>query len=75
MRPLLDGTARSVRNTATSYWEKSVTIRTPSNRLIYNRDASGSVTNQELYDMRSTPDPVENIAAKHPELIAELLGR
>jgi arylsulfatase A-like enzyme len=75
LRPLLDGTAGTVRETARSYWGKGVTIRTPSHRLIYSRSADGSITDQELYDVQATPDPVENIAAKHPELVEELSSR
>jgi arylsulfatase A-like enzyme len=75
MRPLLEGSATSIRDTATSYWENAVTIRTSTHRLIHSRNADGTITDKELYDMRATPDPVENIAAKQPELVEKLLNR
>ena len=75
LRPLLEGTARSIRDTAMSYWQQAVSVRTSANRLIYSRAANGAITNRELYDVRATPDPVENIAAKHPELVEEMLRR
>jgi iduronate 2-sulfatase len=75
LRPLLEGTESSVRNTATSYWQKGVTIRTPSHRLIYSRSPDGSITDKEFYDLRITPDPVENVAERHPDIVGELLGR
>lgn len=72
LRPLLGGTTNSIRDTAMSYWGKAVTIRTPTDRLIYSRTGN-KVTGIELYDMRQTPDPVENIATRQPALVDRLL--
>ncbi len=72
LRPLLDGSTRSIRETAVSYWEKAVTIRTDTHRLIAIRNGGGW-SGQELYDMRQTPDPVENLAASQPDLIKSMI--
>lgn len=72
LRPLLDGTASSVRPTAVSFFGDGVTVRTLSQRLIYRRDANGKISDQELYDVQTTPDPLDNIAADHPKLVDEL---
>ena len=71
LRPLLDGSSPSIRETAVSYWEKVVTVRTDTHRLIATRGGD-AWSKQELYDMRLTPDPVENLAAKQPELVKSL---
>jgi arylsulfatase A-like enzyme len=72
LRPLLAGTASSIRDRAVSYWQKGVSVRTATHRLIYTRNPGGAITTQELYDLRTTPDPVENIAAQHPEIVAAM---
>lgn len=60
LRPLLDGTTNSIRDTATSYWGDAVTIRTLADRLIYTHIGK-TQSKIELYDMRHTPDPVDKI--------------
>jgi arylsulfatase A-like enzyme len=75
LRPLLEGNTNSLRELATSYWRQSVSVRTPSHRLVYSRAANGSITDRELYDLRTTPDPVKNIAAQQPEMVERLLSR
>jgi arylsulfatase A-like enzyme len=73
LRPLLDGSAGSVREAAVSYWESAVSVRTTTHRLIVTR-AGNTWSGKELYDMRRTPDPVENLAARQPDLVNRLLG-
>jgi arylsulfatase A-like enzyme len=73
LRPLLTGATASVRDAAVSYWEKSVTVRTATHRLIATRTGD-SWTGAELYDLRQSPDPVANLAAAQPELVKKLLG-
>ena len=72
LRPLLDGSSRSIRETAVSYWRKAVTVRADTHRLIATHDG-GAWSGQELYDMRQTPDPVENLAAKQPDLVKRMI--
>ena len=72
LRPLLDGSARSVRDAAVSYWGKAVTVRTATHRLIATR-TSGGWSGKELYDLRQSPDPVENLAATEPDMVKRLL--
>ena len=73
LRKLLDGSSGSVREAAVSYWEKSVTIRTATHRLIATRDGN-TWSKLELYDMRQSPDPGENLATKQPEVVGHMLG-
>ncbi len=73
LRPLLDGSATSVRDAAVSYWGKAVTVRTGTYRLIARRTAN-TWSGRELYDMRRTPDPVENLAEAQPALVKRLLA-
>jgi len=73
LRPLLDGSAASVRKGAVSYWGKAVTVCTPTYRLLASRSDSGW-SGKELYDLRQTPDPVENLTATRSDLVQSLLG-
>lgn len=72
LRPLLEGKTNAVRDVAISHWPQALSVRSATHRLIVRRNAEGVVSNEELYDHRSTPDPVENLAAKQPERVAEL---
>ncbi len=72
LRPLLDGSATSVKPVAISYWKNSISVRNASHRLIVTRDKSGKTAHTELYDITSTPDPVENIADVQPDVVSEL---
>lgn len=74
LRGLLDGSAQTVRDTSLSYWENAVTVRTLTHQLIATRTASGW-EKMELYDMRKTPDPVENVISSQPELAALLQAK
>lgn len=74
LRSLLDGTSSSVRDTSLSYWGKAVTVRTANYELIATRTNKGW-ENLELYDMRKTPDPVENLILSEPQLVAKLRAK
>jgi len=71
LRPLLDGSAVSIRESAVSYWGKAVTVCTVTNRLIANRTENGWSKN-ELYELRFTPDPVDNLVTRDPDLVKRL---
>ncbi|MBD3175142.1 MAG: sulfatase-like hydrolase/transferase [Armatimonadia bacterium] len=71
--PLLRDPSASVRDTATSYWGKAVTVRGETHRAIAQRGEAG-FENVELYDVRDTVDPVRNLAGEQPEVAAELLA-
>ncbi|MEK7781624.1 MAG: sulfatase [Verrucomicrobiota bacterium] len=73
LRPLLDESSRSVRDAAVSYWQKAVSVRTATHRFIAIRTGS-TWSGQELYDLRQSLDPGENLAARQPELVKRLLG-
>ena len=73
LRPLLDGSADSVREAAISFWGNAVSVRTANHRLVA-RKKKGAYSNIELYDLRETPDPLQNIAASEPALVKDLLS-
>ena len=72
LTPLLQNPSESVREAALSYWRDTISIRTKTHRLIA-RKQKGEFTNIELYDIRKSPDPVENLASKQPDLVKKLL--
>jgi arylsulfatase A-like enzyme len=72
LRPLLDGSADSVKPVAISYWRDSISVRSPTHRLIVTRDKRGRDGHTELYDIRKTPDPIANMANAHADLVSEL---
>lgn len=72
LKPLLDGSATSVKPVAISYWKKSVSVRTATHRLIVTPDKTGRSRYTELYDVRETADPVHNLADDQPDLVLEL---
>ena len=72
LRPLLDGSADSVRKAAVSYWGNAVSVCTATNRLIVTR-ADATWSKKELYNLGETPDPVKNLAAVQPDLVKRLL--
>lgn len=73
LRPLLDGSAASVREAAVSYWNKAVSVTTGTHRLIATRKG-GDWSGIELYDLRETPDPVGNLADQQPDVVRRMLG-
>ena len=73
LRPLLDGSSTSIREAALSYWGTAVSVCTSTNRLIAKRTGT-AVSKEELYDLRQTPDPIENLASKQPDRVTLLLS-
>jgi arylsulfatase A-like enzyme len=73
LRPLMDGSATSLRETSVSYWNKAVSITTGTHRLIATHNA-GKWSGTELYDLRKTPDPLSNLADQQPEVVQRMLG-
>lgn len=71
LQPILTGERSSVRETAVSYWRNAVSVRSSEHRLIAKLN-NGKLTDIELYDVTETPDPVENIAANHPDIVERL---
>lgn len=74
--PLLKGDVESVRDYSRSYWSDAISVRTASHRLSATRRAEdgGKYSNIELYDIRETPDPVEDLSDSEPDLVERLLG-
>ncbi len=74
--PLLKGETESVRDFSLSYWGDAVSVRTRSHRLSakVNHKSGDEFSKIELYDIRDTPDPVENLVDSEPELVEQLLG-
>ncbi|MFI4874640.1 MAG: sulfatase [Blastopirellula sp. JB062] len=75
LRPLLTGQVEQVHDVSLSYWRGGATsIRSPTHRLIVKRQ-EGKPPIHELYDLRQSSDPTENLAASRPKLVAELLRK
>ena len=72
LKPLLTSERNSVKEAAISYWNKSVSVRTATHRLVVGHSKSGKETPPELYDIRTSPDPIDNIADRHPEIVAAM---
>ncbi len=72
LKPILNGNKSDVREAALSYWNSAVSVRTKMHRLIVTTGKK-QPSKRELYDISKTPDPVKNLAEKHPEIVQELL--
>ena len=85
LAPLLSGEADGVRDVSLSYWGNSVTVRSKTHRLTVTKAnekrngkaakgaGGGGFEKVELYDIRETPDPIDNIAVKQIEMVAEMI--
>ena len=51
------------------------TLRTNRHRIVHWTDKQGETAQVELYDHRIDPDENENIAARDPELVKQLLSK
>ena len=70
---IVDGSSDKVRDVAVSFWRNNqVSIRDDQHRLIVQMQ-KGKPNKVELYDIRETPDPVENLASEKPDVVAKLL--
>ncbi|EAQ80441.1 sulfatase [Blastopirellula marina] len=74
LRPVLTGQVDQVHEVSLSYWGGGTSVRSPTHRLIVKQSKEDGPT-VELYDLRETADPTENLAASHPELVASLLAQ
>ncbi|MEW4565348.1 sulfatase [Bremerella sp. JC770] len=73
LAPIVEGTQAKVRDVAVSYWRgNQVSIRDDQHRLIVQMK-NGRPQQVELYDISETPDPIENVAQKKPEVVSKLL--
>lgn len=72
LKPILTGNKTAVREASLSYWNKAVSVRTKTHRLIATMNKQ-KPTKVELYDISKTPDPVDNLAEKQPSVVQELL--
>lgn len=71
--PLLSGEADAVRESAISYWQQGVSVRTLTHRLITVPTKDGP-TKTELYDIRDSVDPFKNVADEQPDVRDALLN-
>lgn len=72
LTPALESPSRSVREASISYWNNTVSIRDDRYRLIATKQ-DGAYGGFELYDIERSPDPVENLAKKHPDIVERML--
>jgi arylsulfatase A-like enzyme len=73
LAPLLDGRATSIRDHALSFWGDTLSLRTPTHRLVLQASYRGGFFGAELYDMDRGEDPLEDLAATRPDLVAAAL--
>ena len=74
--PVLTGKQRTVRDSAISYWQDAVTVRTATHRLIARRTKDPEnlgFTDIALYDLTKDLDSTENLADTNPSLRDALL--
>ncbi|WP_394795496.1 sulfatase [Armatimonas sp.] len=71
---VLAGKQATVRDSAISYWQEALTVRSATHRLIARRTGSG-FKDIALYDLSRDPDNTQNIAEKEPERVAALLAK
>lgn len=74
LRPILSGAADQVHDVSLSYWGGATSIRSPTHRLIV-KERKGKPPITELYDLQSSADPTENLAASEPERVADLIAK
>lgn len=72
LRLLLEGTASAIKQVSLSYWRNVVSLRSRTHRMLVGRDRSRNFLEPELYDIRRTSDPLQNLAAENPEIVQEL---
>ena len=72
LKPLLVDPQSPGRDVSVSYWRQAISIRSRDYRLIARAGKSG-MENVELYDLRDSKDPLENLASTKPKLVEELL--
>ena len=73
--PVLKGEQDSVRDTAVSYWSGGqVSVRDPQYRLIA-RMKGGKPSGIELYDIRASADPLEDLATEKPDIVSKLVSK
>ncbi len=70
--PLLNDPTGDIREAALSYWKNAVSVRTKNHRLIVTKN-NDKYSKIELYDIKKSPDPVENIKDTRSELVQEML--
>ncbi len=72
LTPLFKDKSQTVRSAALSYWKDAVSVRTKTHRLITQKNGN-EFKNIELYDMKNSPDPIENLAPMKKDLVKKLL--
>lgn len=72
LKPILSGQTEQAHDVSLSYWGGATSVRSPTHRLIV-KQGKGKEPTVELYDLRDTVDPTENLAASQPDLVAQLL--
>ncbi len=72
LSPLFDNTQGDVREAALSYWKNAVSVRTGTHRLIAKKDGD-EYKDIELYNIKKSPDPIQNLASSNKKLVKKLL--
>lgn len=72
LRPVLDNPMVQARDAALSFWRSSTSMTSNNFRLILTADKKGNYS-YELYDHRTDPGELENIAGNNPERVSRLM--
>ena len=73
LRPILENQEKSVRDIAISFWGPRTSITDGVYRLIISKNKATTEYFYELYDHKTDPGELKNIAKQHPERIAEMM--
>jgi arylsulfatase A-like enzyme len=72
LRPVLENPGAQIRDAAVSFWKNSTSMVSGNYRLIVAGEGDGDYA-YELYDHRTDPGELKNIAAQYPERVKDLM--
>ena len=73
IRPLLENQKASIRKLVVSFWGPRTTITDGTYRLIISKQKKNSHYFYELYDHKTDPGELKNIAQQNPERVNEMM--
>jgi iduronate 2-sulfatase len=72
--PQLSDPAVSAEKPAVGFWDSQRTVRTAGWRLIAHESGDGTLRGVELFDLRSDPGEVDNVADANPKMVKTLMA-
>jgi arylsulfatase A-like enzyme len=74
LRPILRKPGKSIHDSVISYWGDAVSVRDDEYRMIARREkGSGEYSGAELYDVRDSADPVEDVVENELKQVKKLM--